>query len=82
LFYKYLSRGLPSDVALQKAKKEFRKTISSKEQDMPSYWAASVVIGQSNAVISEKPSQWQWLALIGVILFLFLFFGIKKFRKR
>jgi CHAT domain-containing protein len=82
LFYKYLSRGLPSDVALQKAKKEFRKTISSKEQDMPSYWAASVVIGQSNAVISEKPSQWQWLALIGVILFLFLFLGIKKFRKR
>jgi CHAT domain-containing protein len=82
LFYKYLSRGLPSDVALQRAKKEFRKTISSKDHDMPYYWAPSVLIGQSNAVISNKPFQWQWLALPGAVLFLLLFFGIKRFRNK
>jgi CHAT domain-containing protein len=82
LFYKYLSQGLPSDVALQKAKKEFRKTVSSKERDLPYYWAASVLIGQSNAIISEKPFPWQWLALLGALLFLSLFIWIKRFRKR
>jgi len=82
LFYKYLSRGLPSDVALQRAKKEFRKTISSKEQDLPYYWAAPVLIGQSNAIISVKPFQWQWLALLGALLFLALFIWIKRFRNK
>jgi len=81
LFYKYLSRGLPSDVALQKAKMEFRKTVSSKDQDLPYYWAASVLIGQSNAVISEKHFQWRWLVLSGAVLFLSLFIW-KRFRKK
>jgi len=81
LFYKYLSRGLPSDVALQKAKMEFRKTVSSKDQDLPYYWAASVLIGQSNAVISEKHFQWRWLVLSGAVLFLSLFIW-KTFRKK
>jgi CHAT domain-containing protein len=81
LFYKYLSRGLPSDVALQKAKKEFRKTAMSKEQDLPYYWAASVLIGQSNAILSEKPFQWQWVALFVAALFLLLFIWKKRSRK-
>jgi len=81
LFYKYLSRGLPSDVALQRAKKEFRKTISSKEQDLPYYWAAPILIGQSDAILSEKPFQWQWLVLLAATLFLLLFIWTKRFRK-
>jgi CHAT domain-containing protein len=81
LFYKYLSRGLPSDVALQRAKKEFRKTISSKEQDLPYYWAAPILIGQSDAILSEKPFQWQWLVLLAAPLFLLLFIWIKRARK-
>jgi len=81
LFYKYLSRGLPSDVALQQAKMEFRKTVSSKDQDLPYYWAASVLIGPSNAVISEKHFQWGWLVLSGAGLFLSLFIW-KTFRKK
>jgi CHAT domain-containing protein/tetratricopeptide (TPR) repeat protein len=80
LFYKYLSRGLPPDVALQKAKKEFRKTVSFKEQDLPYYWAAAVFIGQSNPILSEKTFHWQWLAM-SAVLFILLFFGIKKIRK-
>ena len=81
LFYKYLSRGLPSDVALQRAKKEFRKTISSKEQDLPYYWAAPVLIGQSDAILSEKPFQWQWVVLFVGALFLLLSIWAKRFRK-
>lgn len=81
LFYKYLSRGLTPDVALQNAKKEFRKTISFKEQGLPYYWAAAVLIGQSNPILSEKTFQWQWLALSAVALFILLFFGIKKIRR-
>jgi CHAT domain-containing protein/tetratricopeptide repeat protein len=82
LFYKYLSRGLPSDIALQRAKKEFKRNLSSKEQDLPYYWAASVLIGQSNAIISERPFQWQWQALLGALLFLALFIWIKRFRNK
>ena len=82
LFYKYLSRGLPSDVALQNAKKEFRKTISSNEKGMPYYWAAAILIGQSDAMLSKKTFQWQWLVLIGGVLFLLIFIWIKKFRAK
>ncbi len=82
LFYKYLSRGLPSDVALQRAKKEFRKTHSSKEQDLPYYWAPAVLIGQSNAILPEKSFQWKWLALFVTAVFLLVFLWRKKFRKR
>jgi CHAT domain-containing protein len=81
LFYKYLSRGLPSDVALQKAKKEFRGHGSSKDKDLPYYWAAPVLIGQSNAILSEKPFQWQWLVLSIVALSVLLLIWIKRFRK-
>ena len=80
-FYKYLSRGLPSDVALQRAKKEFRKTISSKEQDLPYYWAAPILIGQSDAIVSEKPFQWKWVVLFVAALFGLLFIWTKRFRK-
>jgi hypothetical protein len=72
---------LPSDVALQRAKKEFRKTISSKEQDLPYYWAAPILIGQSDAILSEKPFQWQWVVLFVAALFLLLFIWTKRFRK-
>jgi len=82
LFYKYLSKGLPPDVALQNAKKEFRKTISSREQDLPYYWAASVLVGQSDATLAEKTLQWRWLALLAAALFLLLLIWIMKLRKR
>ena len=66
-FYKYLSEGLPLDVALQKAKKEF-KSISSKEENLPYYWAAAILVGQTNPIPVEKPFPWMWVTAIVIVL--------------
>ena len=66
-FYKYLAKGLPLDIALQKAKKEF-KSISSKEKNLPYYWAASILVGQTNPIPLEKPFPWMWVTAIVIVL--------------
>jgi tetratricopeptide (TPR) repeat protein len=48
-FYKYLARGLPIDVALQKAKLEFLQTATG-ENKLPFYWAPAVLVGKTTAV--------------------------------
>jgi CHAT domain-containing protein/tetratricopeptide (TPR) repeat protein len=45
LFYKFLAQGLPSDIALQKAKLQFMSAMG-KEKSLPFYWAAPVLAGQ------------------------------------
>jgi CHAT domain-containing protein len=55
LFYKHMSAGLPFDVALQKAKLEFIQS-SSKEQQLPFFWAGTVLSGKANAIQIEKKS--------------------------
>jgi CHAT domain-containing protein len=71
LFYKYLVKGLPLDVALQKAKKEFR-SISSKEKNLPYYWATSILVGQGNPIRLQKPFPWTWVGAIVIVLVLIL----------
>jgi CHAT domain-containing protein len=44
LFYKYLRDGIPSDVALQKAKLDFI-SAGDKEKHIPYYWAAPIFVG-------------------------------------
>jgi CHAT domain-containing protein len=82
LFYKYLSKGLPSDVALQKAKIEFRES-ASKEESLPYYWASSVFAGISEPVIQKESSSWYWIvfAMVAVFLFIIPLFK-KKFRNK
>lgn len=71
-FYKYLSQGLPSDVALQKAKLEFINT-SSKEKQLPYYWAAPVLTGQSSAITVDKAFPWKYVwILTGIAVLSFL----------
>jgi len=65
-FYKYLSEGLPFDVALQKAKLEFIKT-GSKEKQLPYYWAAPVLTGQSSAIEVQKTFSWKYIWLLAGI---------------
>ena len=67
LFYKYLAKGLPLDVALQSAKKEFRQS-SNLEHKLPYYWAAPILVGQSGTI--ELPSRfpWRWAIALGVLL--------------
>ena len=46
LFYKYLARNIPVDLALQKAKIEFMQTASRQNQ-LPYFWAAPILVGKS-----------------------------------
>lgn len=63
LFYKYLSQGLPTDVALQQAKVEFINNSSSKEKKLPFFWAGAILTGKVDTIKSNgKPS---WLKYIG-----------------
>ena len=60
-FYKWLARGLPTDVALQKAKLEFLQT-ASKLESLPSYWAGSVLVGKAGTIELSGTNSWKWIA--------------------
>ena len=51
LFYKYLSEGNPTDIALQKAKLEF---IKNSDQSLPFYWAAPILTGKAEVIELKK----------------------------
>ena len=65
LFYQYLSSGLPVDVALQKAKLDFIKT-STKEKQLPYYWAGPVLTGKTDAI--QLSSSYAWIYIVGAVL--------------
>jgi CHAT domain-containing protein len=67
LFYRYLSKGMTLDVALQKAKKDFR-SVSSKEKNLPYYWAASILVGQTESMSVQKGFPRTWIITIALIL--------------
>jgi CHAT domain-containing protein/tetratricopeptide (TPR) repeat protein len=70
LFYRYIAQGETKDVALQKAKLEFLKTQSGEKQ-LPTFWAAAVLVGDAEAISSGF--QWWWvLGGGGVIVLLML----------
>ncbi|HKZ64951.1 MAG TPA: CHAT domain-containing protein, partial [Chitinophagaceae bacterium] len=62
LFYKWLAKGVPTDVALQKAKLEFLQT-ASREKSMPCYWAGSVLVGKTDTIELSKSYPWKWIVL-------------------
>ena len=64
LFYKYLSEEMPTDVALQKAKIEFISTASKKNQ-LPYYWASSILIGKNGTI--EMSQSGFWSIFIGIV---------------
>ncbi|MGZ8558836.1 MAG: CHAT domain-containing protein, partial [Chitinophagaceae bacterium] len=71
LFYKHLTKGLPTDVALQKAKLEFIKN-ASREKTMPCYWAGPVLVGKTDIIKLSNPFPWKWIvffAVVGSIVF-------------
>ncbi len=72
LFYKQLTKGLPADIALQKAKLEFLQN-PSREATLPYYWAATVLTGKSDAVIINETYSWlQYLLLMAGTLGAFI----------
>jgi CHAT domain-containing protein len=82
LFYQWLGKGLPMDIALQKAKQEFMEA-ATKEKKLPYYWAATVLTGQSNAIITQKATTWKWLAgiiMLSIICIIVISHRIKKYK--
>jgi CHAT domain-containing protein len=72
LFYKWLAKGLPTDIALQKAKLEFMET-ATKEKSMPCYWAGPVLVGKADIIELRKTYSWKWIVFfagIGCVVFL------------
>lgn len=81
LFYKYLSDGLTTDKALQSAKLEFIR-VSGKQQSLPYYWAAAILVGKSDAIdFHQGFSLKTWLIPAIFICFLFLVWLAWKKRK-
>jgi CHAT domain-containing protein len=66
LFYKYLAEKMPIDLALQKAKLEFIAQ-SAKEQKLPFYWAAAIVVGKSDAVEANRDTLWIEIVIISIL---------------
>ncbi|MDZ7877167.1 MAG: CHAT domain-containing tetratricopeptide repeat protein [Saprospiraceae bacterium] len=83
-FYKYLKEGASKDIALQKAKLDYLETCSPQYQ-LPNYWGATVIIGNSAPVDfrnwHEKPLFVGGVfgGILGLILSAF---GMYKFRFR
>src|SRR4030095_1220507 len=72
LFYKYLAEGLPLDVALQKAKKEFRETATLDEEKLPYYWAAPILVGKTDPIPLPAKTKWPLIAGAAFLAFILL----------
>lgn len=77
-FYGYLHKGIPKDVALQKAKLDFfqrARTI----QGHPAFWGALTVSGDSSPIYHHMEQNfWLWVCGISIALALryFIFYNI------
>jgi CHAT domain-containing protein/tetratricopeptide (TPR) repeat protein len=79
LFYKYLSQGLTSDEALREAKLEFLD-IHDKTNELPYFWAASILIGKTESFPEEGPPD--IYQFTGTLLLLFIILAFLFFRKK
>jgi len=73
LFYKYVSEGLSTDMALQKAKLDFIKS-SPRGRRLPYYWAAPVLVGKTETLVSGHSNFAIELLISGFMLTGFLLF--------
>jgi CHAT domain-containing protein/tetratricopeptide (TPR) repeat protein len=71
LFYAYLAKGQPLDIALQKAKMEFIRT-STGEKKLPNFWAAQVLSGRTDPILIRKPWPLRTIALVAGAFLAFL----------
>jgi CHAT domain-containing protein len=80
-FYKYLSKGVPLDVALQKAKLEFLNNALG-ENKLPYYWAPAVLIGKTDSIeLNKKSNQWKSFLFIAVLSGVILF-GLSQYIRK
>jgi CHAT domain-containing protein len=84
LFYKYLLKDLPIDVALQSAKKEFIRTVS-KEKKLPYFWASAILTGRTDKIEFKKTSSWSLSFLkagLIVLVVLGVVYGMRRKKSR
>ena len=81
LFYAKLAKGLPLDVALQEAKKEFIK-IASREKQLPYYWAAPILTGRTDAIELKKNYTWIYVtAGLSILVFVVVVVILPRLRR-
>jgi CHAT domain-containing protein len=81
LFYENMSEGLPFDIALQRAKLEFMQT-SSKQQQLPFYWAGTVLSGKANTIEIARNSPVRYAAfLVPVMIMAFSAFFVQSAKR-
>ena len=82
LFYKYLTKEMPIDMALQKAKIEFIET-ASKENRLPYFWSASILVGNNDLIEFGRLTSWKSelifiTVLSSILLLAYLVFNMIK----
>jgi LPXTG-motif cell wall-anchored protein len=81
-FYKYLQQGVPKDQALNKAKLGLL-TDGDKLHSMPYFWAATILIGNTDAIDEyHTVNQNMWIAIALLIIISALFFLVKRKKKK
>ena len=80
LFYEQLARGIPQDIALQKAKIAYMKA-ASKENLLPYYWAATILAGKTDPIAYTRGFPWKGVSL-GISLAALVYWGWKWRRRR
>jgi CHAT domain-containing protein/tetratricopeptide (TPR) repeat protein len=76
-FYRYLQQGLPKDEALNKAKLGLL-TDGDKLHSMPYFWAATILIGNTDAISEHHVNLYIWIAIALLIIISALFFLVKR----
>ncbi|MDC8001700.1 CHAT domain-containing protein [Aequorivita todarodis] len=77
LFYDNLSRGMPKDEALRKAKLSYIATAEGRTI-APQYWAGLVLIGDTAPIDLNNDVAWWWYVLAGIVAALLLLAIVKN----
>lgn len=77
LFYNNLSKGMPKDQALRKAKLSYISTAKGRTVS-PQYWAGLVLIGDTHPIDLNNRVAWWWYMLGGIVTLAFLAVITKK----
>jgi len=82
LFYKNVSKGLPIDVSLQEAKIEFMQNVSSEMDILPTAWAATILVGKTESIEFNKPSELKKFIVPVILVLGFVFWLLWRLQKR
>jgi CHAT domain-containing protein len=78
-FYQKLKQNLPKDVALQQSKLHYLDNQTFEpSQKTPNFWAATVLIGDVNALHFERWYESYWVILLIIIILCIAFWNRKR----